>query len=317
MDLLQTKNPKNENPLRKIANDIVKTQTKEENKNNVENIVIENNDTNIPINLPTALIGDKGSGKTTLIKAIINASISNKIFNNIYFIYSSTTYDSVLPSEVIKVDVNECEQFLSMLFETKSIFNSYYKFFKSLDFKKLNNLYESGKLTDADISKNLDNNIIKYNKTIINSNALPTIKIDKIFHTGEKILDVFSKPFNIGTVRINGLRYNDRDAIIIDDIAIASKMLFISMKDNDFYEYLTLTRHMRLFVLLSGQQIEQIPKSIRREIMCWILSKNTNIELLIGVLQKSALKRIIQEQDKLDKYEFVIYNVPDGSINIL
>lgn len=315
MDIL--KSQKQKNPLRVIADDIIKKQSKEENKNNVENIVIDGIDTNIPINLPIALVGDKGSGKTTMIKAIIESSIKNNIFNNIYFVYSSTTFTSILPPEVTKVDVNECETFLSMLFETKSIFNSYYKFFKSLDFRKLNDLYEKGTLKEEDVTKYLDNNIIKYNKTIINSNINPNTKIDKIFHTGERILECFSKPFNIGTIRINGLKWNDRDAVIIDDIAIASKMLFVSLKDNDFYEYLTLTRHMRLFVLLSGQQIEQIPKTIRREIMCWILSKNTNVELLIGVLQKSALKRIINEQDHLQKYQFVIYNVADGDLNVL
>lgn len=312
MDILQTR--KIENPLRTIANEIIQN-TKQTNE--IENIIINHKDSNIPINLPIAIVGDKGSGKTTLIKAIIEASVSNNIFNNIYFIYSSTTFSSILPSDVIKVDVNECEQFLSMLFETKSIFNSYYRFFKSIDFKELNRKYETNSLQDSDIFNHLDNNIIKYNKSLINSNVSPQIKIDKIFNTGEKILDTFSKPFNIGTVRVNGFRYNDRDAVIIDDIAIASKMLFVTMRDNDFYEYLTLTRHMRLFVCLSGQQIEQIPKTIRREIMCWILSKNTNIELLQGVLQKTSLKQIQKEQQKLNKYEFVIYNVSDGSVSVL
>lgn len=312
MDILQ--NRKIENPLRTIANEIIQN-TKQTNE--IENIIINHKDSNIPINLPIAIVGDKGSGKTTLIKSLIEASSRDHIFNNIYFIYSSTTFSSILPSEVVKVDVNECEQFLSMLFETKSIFNSYYRFFKSLDFKELNRKYETNSLKEEDITSRLDNNIIKYNKSLINSNVSPQVKIDKIFNTGEKILETFSKPFNIGTVRVNGFRFNDRDAVIIDDIAIASKMLFVSIRDNDFYEYLTLTRHMRLFVCLSGQQIEQIPKTIRREIMCWILSKNTNIELLQGVLQKYSIKQIQKEQQKLNKYEFVIYNVSSGSVSVL
>ena len=99
------------NPLRNIANKLADKK----NKNNPYNIYINKQDTHIPINLPVSIIGEKGSGKTTLIKAIVEAT-NKTVFNNIYFIYSSLTSDQVLPNNVIKIDVNDCDDFLSMLF---------------------------------------------------------------------------------------------------------------------------------------------------------------------------------------------------------
>lgn len=307
--------PKNNrviNPLRTHANKLADKK----HKNNVSNIMINNEDTHIPVNLPTAIIGEKGSGKSTMIKAIIDTT-NKKVFNHIYFIYSSLTSDLVLPPDVIRVDVNDAEQFLSMLFETKSIFNSYISFFRSLDFNKLQQLYERHELQEADIMKYVDNNVIKYNKQVVNSVQSPYEKIDAVINTGTKIVKHFSNPFNIGNVRIEGLRYDERDAVIIDDIAIAAKILFKQIKDNPLYEYLTLTRHMRIFVLFAGQQVEQIPKSLRREIMCWLFAKNTNLELLNGVIQKTTIQKIEQKQEQIGRYEFVIYNAVDGIIDVI
>lgn len=300
------------NPLRDKADKIADTT----NKNKTHNIVINGVDTHIPFNLPCAIIGDKGSGKSTLIRSLIELSKEHKIFKHVFFIYSSITWDSDLPPYVIKVDVNDCEQFLSILFETKAIYNSYYKYFNSINFKKLDKMNtENEETLKNEFLKNVDNNIIKYNKSVINSSLLPSVKISRIIDTGEKILKTFSKPFNIGNVVIDRLYPDDLDAIIIDDIAIASKMLFKSMKDNPVYEYFTLTRHMRIFLLLAGQQVDQIPKMIRREIMCWLFSKNTSLELLTGVLTRSVIKKIEIEQQKLNPYEFVVYNSVDGSLS--
>ena len=304
------KETKQKNPIREAANKLGKAKQ----INNAYNIVINGIDTHIPINLPIAIIGEKGSGKTTLIRSIIETT-NKKIYNNIYFIYSSLTSDLVLPTNITKIDVNDCETFLSILFEAKSIFNSYCRFFKSLDFKRLQALYDNGKLKDEDILKYVDNNIMKYNKVMLKTINDPHVKIDKIISTGEKIIKKFSNKFYIDNYQIDGLKYNARDAVIIDDIAIASKILFRSVKDNPIYEYLTLTRHMRLMVCFAGQQIEQVPKSIRREIMCWIVSKNTNLELLKGILSKDVLRDIIEKQKEIDKYEFVVFNMIDGETN--
>lgn len=299
---------KDKNPIRVYADKLAKKK----NKNNVSNITINGFDTNIPVNLPTAIIGEKGSGKTTLIKSIIEMT-NKRVFNNIFFIYSDLSDQSI--DGVIKIDVKECEEFLNVYFSSKSIYNSYIDFFKSLNFDRLQKLYNAGKLTEDDILGNVNNNIVKYNKDTFNKIDDPKTKIDNIIEVGEKIINKFSKPFYIGSYRINGFKPDDRDAVIIDDIAIAGKYLFKHIKDNTIYEYLTLTRHMRLFILFAGQQVEQIPKPLRREIMAWILSKNTNLDLLNGVINTDTLKRIYNKQQLIGKFEFVIYNSVDGVID--
>lgn len=294
------------NPFREYANKIADTK----DINRTSNIVIDKVDTHIPVNLPTAIIGEKGSGKTTLIKAIIELT-NKKVFNNIYLIYSPLTTDQVFPPDIIKIDVNDSAEFLQKLFKIKSIFNSYYKFFTSLSFKELEELYNKGKLTERDIMKHVDNNIVKFNKDSLNKITDPTVKLDIILNNGKEILKKFSKPFFIDRYQMNGFKFNDRDAVIIDDIAIASKIMFNSVKEDFFYQYLTLTRHMRLFILFAGQQLEQIPKKYRREIMCWIISKNTNLEMLKDILTRETINKIHDKQEELKPYEFVLYNMPD------
>ena len=313
--LTDNETPKKEtNPLRTTANKIGSSSDK---VNDSAYIEINKQSTHIPINLPSAIIGDKGSGKTTLLMSIMEETYKNKIFQHVYFIFSQLTWDLELPHYIKKINISEAEQFLGMYFETKSIFNSYVKFFKSLDMSELMEKYKQNKLTEADILEHVDNNIIKYNQAIFNSNISSEQKIDKIITIGEKIIKKFSKQFYINNVSVDGLKDGDRDLIIIDDIATASKMLFKNKTDDYLYEYFTLTRHMRLCIILAGQQVEQLPKKLRREIMCWILSKTTDLSLLDGVIQRSTLEKIKEEQKKLDKYEFVAYNKMDGEINII
>lgn len=294
-------NTEHSNPFRTYANKIADVG----NKNKTANIVIDGVDTHIPNNVPIAIIGDKGSGKTTLLNSIMELTHKHKIYNHIYFIYTTLSLDQELPKYVTAVNVNEAEEFISNLFEIKSIFNSYYKLFRSMTEKQLERL---------DL-EHVDNNIIKYNSGVINSNMDDKTKVEKIINTGERILKTFTKQFKLGNVTINGLHYDDMDLLVIDDMAIAAKIIFKRITDNPLYEYFTLTRHMRMSIILAGQQIEQLPKMLRRETQCWILSKNTNLELLKGVLQAQTLKNIYQKQQQIaNQYEFVLYNVIDGSL---
>lgn len=307
------KEEKRINPLREEAD---KTADKK-HKNKSANIIINGFDLNIPINLPSAIIGDKGSGKTTLLKSLINLSIKHKIFNKIFFIYSPRTWDEELPPTVIKIDINDALKFLSSYFEIKAIYNSYIKYFKNIDLNKIQNKENAGKLTEEDFLNLTDNNIIKYNQKALNTLKTPQEKFNAVIYTGEKIIKTFSKPFFIDYIKIDGLKADDRDLLIIDDIAIASKELFTTLKDNDLYEYFTLTRHMRICPILSGQQVDQIPRFLRREIQAWILSRSTNTELLKGIITQNTLKQINNEQAHLKQFEFIVFNQVNQNITIL
>lgn len=297
-------NTEHSNPFRAYANKIADTK----NKNKTQTIVIDGVDTHIPNNVPIAIIGDKGSGKTTLLNSIMELTHKNKVYNHIYFIYTTLSLDQELPNYVTAVNVNEAEEFIANLFEIKSIFNSYYKLFNSMTEKQLETL---------DL-QHIDNNIIKYNSGTINSNMDDKTKVEKIISTGEKILKTFTNSFKLGNVTVNGLHYNDMDLLVIDDMAIAAKIIFKRITDNPLYEYFTLTRHMRMSIIMCGQQIEQLPKMLRRETQCWVVSKNTNLELLKGVLQQQTLKNIYQKQQQIsNQYEFVLYNAIDGTLTTI
>ena len=306
--------------LRKaINNQILKKSNKYAS---ISNIKINNEDTHIPINLPSAIIADKGSGKTTLLKTIMYESFKNKQFNHIYFIFSSLTWDEELPSYIIKINIDISESFLSKYFNIKSLFISYSNFINklaNLDSSRLDfiqSLKSFLEAIDNNISKEFNSEItflsdlsMKYTKDIKIEELNKTEEIiNKIINNANKFINTYSKEFYIDNIKVDKINKNDRDLIVIDDIAIASKILFKQMKESSIYKYLTLTRHMRLCILFSGQQVDQIPKFIRREIMTWIFSKNTSIELLEGILNKSIINKINENKNKLNRYEFLLYN---------
>lgn len=309
--------------FRKLINEKAKRGYK---GNDAENIKIRNQDIGIPVNLPTAIIGDKGCGKTTLVKTLMEET-QGKVFNHIYFIFSNLSFDDSEDSFVTKIPVDNSEEFLEEYFRVKSVFFSYTNFIEKIK-KTIEN---KNRKTDKiglidDFLKCCDTTIINENSTEINKlqyymknpkfDAFEESSkiIDDLIHKAIKTVKSLSDPFQILNVKINGIHKDERDAIIIDDIAIASKVLFKNMKDSTIYKYLTLTRHMRLFILFAGQQIDQIPKYIRREIMCWLFSKNTNLELLKGVVPNEKIKQITQKQVGLDRFGFVVYNFIDGKI---
>lgn len=294
------------NPFREYANATADTT----NKNKTSEIIINGVNTNMPNNVPVCVIGEKGSGKTTLLKSIIELTHKANIYKHYFVIYSTVNLDEEMPDYAVMIPVDDAEQFIASLFEIKSIFNSYYRFFKSNSKKNLKTIK-----TDE-----LDNNIKRYNREIINSDMPEDVKIERIISTGDKIIRGFSQSFKLGDVVVKeGIHPEDLDMIIIDDLAIAAPIIFKDIKHSPLYEYFTLTRHMRLSIILAGQQIDQLPAALRREIQCWLFSKDTqSFHLLKNILSREVVKAIEAKQAQLEKkYEFVIYNRVNGVISIL
>ena len=298
------------NPLRTHANKIAKKTSA-----TTENIEIDNVDTHIPNNLPCAIFGDKGSGKSTLLRSIID--LTNKtIFKHIFFVYSTLSIDEEFPDGVIRIEVSRSELFLYNLFEIKAIYSSFMKFFIAIN-KESHKLSSDEEFSEFILS-NLDNNINTYCSDILNSDFNKQVKVDRIIQVGETIISRYSKSFDIDGILIpNGFGYHDLDALFIDDIAIASKILFKRITDNPLYQYFTLTRHMGLAIFMSGQQVEQLPKSLRRETQCYLFSKNTQLELLNGVISKRIMNEIVIKQSELEPYHFVVYNVVEGFVGVI
>lgn len=298
------------NPFRQRANSIA---TK--NHATTENIVIDGVDTHIPNNLPVAIFGDKGSGKSTLLKSIIDLT-SEKVYKHIFFVYSTLSIDEDFPTKVVRIEVTKSEGFLAQFFEIKAIFASYIKFFKFVNDKE--NKLASDEEFCRFVLEHIDNNISQYCDDVINGDFTDEVKVDKIIDIGSKIIEKYSKTFNInGIVIEDGFNMSDLDALFIDDIAIASKILFRRINESPMYQYFTLTRHMNLAIFMSGQQVEQLPKSLRRETQCFIVSKNTQLELLQGVISKRNIFNIIHKQKELKPFTFVLYNVVEDYIGTI
>lgn len=298
------------NPFRSHANKIAKKTSA-----TTVNIEIDGVDTHIPNNLPTAIFGDKGSGKSTLLRSIIDLT-NKKVFKHIFFVYSTLSIDEEFPDDVIRIEVSKSMGFLCKLFEIKAIFVSYMKFFMILN-KKAPKLTEDKEFTDF-VLNHLDNNINTYCSDVLNSNLNDYVKVDRVIKLGEKLIEKYGKTCEIcGIVVDNGFGINDLDALFIDDIAIASNILFDKPNRNPLYQYFTLTRHMRLAIFMSGQQVEQLPKSLRRETQCYIVAKNTQLDLLKGVISERTLDAIKAEQAELKPFQFVVYNVVDGYVGIM
>lgn len=298
------------NPFRQHANSIA-TKTHA----TTENIVINGIDTHIPNNLPVAIFGDKGSGKSTLLKSIIDLTAEN-VYKHIFFVYSTLSIDEDFPAKVIRIEVTKSESFLCQFFEIKAIFASYVKFFKLIDGKSSS--LNSDETFCKYVLEHIDNNISQYCDDVINGDFVAEVKVDKIIDIGSKIIEKYSKTFNINNIVIeDGLNMDDLDALFIDDIAIASKILFRRISENPLYQYFTLTRHMNLSIFMSGQQVEQLPKPLRRETQCFIISKNTQLELLQGVISKRNIFNIIHKQKELKPFTFVLYNVVEDYIGTI
>lgn len=311
-----------QNPLRTIADSLANPS----HKNKTEDLIVNGHTTNLPNNVPIAIIGEKGSGKTTLLNAIIKGINDNSKandFKNIFYIYTTLSLDQEMPEFVTRIEISKAESFLQQFFAIKSIYNSYCKFFTKLKSSKILGDKSDDTVNEPDdvrLRKLLDitdNEIIKYNDGIVNSGANIKVIIDKLISTGQKVINKFSKDFFIEDIKVNGLRRQQRDAIVIDDIAIAGNILFKQRKDNNIYEYLTLSRHMRILIIFAGQQIDQLPKMLRREIMCWILARNTSLELLQGIINKNRCAQLLEQQRNLRKYQFVIYNIVNDYVGVL
>ena len=298
------------NPFRQRA-DRIATKTHA----TTENIVIDGIDTHIPNNLPTAIFGDKGSGKSTLLKSIIDLTAEN-VYKHIFFVYSTLSIDEDFPTKVIRIEVTKSEGFLAEFFEIKAIFASYVKFFKYIKDKE--NTLNSDEEFCKFVLEHIDNNITQYCDDVINGNFTEEVKVDKIIDIGTDIINEYSKTFKInGIVIEDGLNMNDLDALFIDDIAIAANILFKQKKENPIYQYFTLTRHMNLAIFMSGQQVEQLPMSLRRETQCFIVSRNTQLGLLQGAISKRTIMNIIRKQKDLKPFTFVLYNVVEGYIGTI
>lgn len=319
--------------------------------NVAQNIVIDGQDTNIPLNVPTFIVAAKNGGKSTLISTLINAEKVNNIYKRIIYIYTDHV-DSTLADQchvqILRIPLDHSIEFIRTYFKRKSEFISWTKFLdvnlrNGLINTSLNPKDEKVKLSDL-TTQYTDNIIDSYvnnciddknkdnaqdfrqrveEKTVQSPNMKDLSPAAQILEYAKHFLTKYSKNFKIvienTTYYIEGLLYNQYDQLIIDDVGVAASYLFPhSVDKSPLYRYLTITRHIMLGIIIAGQDIMQLPLYARKEINTFVLGVGLDINTVANTnILKNKQKEIIGDYPSVKPFDFLIYNGINQSLTYL
>lgn len=302
--------------------------------NIAQNIFIDNEDTNIPKNLPTFIVGSKNAGKSTLISTMIKAEVDNDVYSRIIYIYTDhvdTTLAETCHETLIRVPLNHSIQFVKEYFKIKSEYMSWIKFIDK------NNLNEDGEIPPINQLTGVytDNTIDEYIRRFLNVNIAkgsmvrsqnlnpsipPNIAIKN--HAIEFVLK-YSQPWEIqveGVIyHLEGLLYNQYDQLIIDDVGVAASFLFpTSVQKSPLYPFLTISRHILLGTIIAGQDLLQLPKYARKEINTYLFGIGIDIfDIEKTNIPSNKQQEIIKEFDRIKQYDFVFFNGVNNQVGYL
>ena len=303
-----------------------------------QNIFIEDNDTNIPLNLPTFIVGSKNAGKSTLISTLIKAESLNNVYKRIFYIYTDhvdSTLAETCHETLVRIPLEHAVLFISQYFKIKTEYMSWIKF---IDKNKLSTLSDDMLPSLSVMLKTYTDNVIdSYVRNNINNNKqndiLPRVvdnDINKLKSKPEYIIREhaisyvlkYSQPFDITVDQVvyhmDGLRYNQYDQLIIDDVGVAAPVLFPSNTNpsrSPLYKFLTISRHILLGTIIAGQDTLQIPKYARKEINTYVFGFGITITDIDKTnITKGKQREIIKLYNDLEQYDFVIYNGIDNVV---
>lgn len=303
--------------------------------NVAQNIEIDDEDINIPLNLPAFIIGSKNAGKSTIISTLINAEKANNIYKRIIYVYSDhvdSTLAETLHKTIIRVPLGSSIEFITKYFNIKTEYISWVTFLGKLrDQDIIDGLLELKQPTELHVITSIytDNIIDEYIRNFINineDNEQKKKKIDPVLQLIEKAKNyvrIFSKEFaiKVGDVKyyLEGLRYFQYDQLIIDDVGVSAPYLFPTSKNKSpLYKFMTIARHILLGIIIAGQDIQQLPLYARKEINTFLFGVGVYIQGISSVpIPDSKQKEIIQKYDSLEKYEFIVYNGINNSVSLL
>lgn len=296
--------------------------------NVAENIHINEEDINIPLNLPTFIVGSKNAGKSTLISTLIKASSENQIYTRIIYIYSDHV-DSTLAEQchvsLIRVPLSASIEFLTEYFTIKTKYMSWVKFLEKNEDVINGKNYNLNLLLD-----NYQDNIIdEYVRNSLNANKKKGEQesyhspSSKIVAFAETFIEKYSQEFEIVindvSYYIEGLRYYQYDQLILDDIGVSAEYLFpTNINKSPLYHFLTISRHILLGTIIAGQDTLQLPKYARKEINTYIFGVGVAITDIDKTnIPKNKQKEIIKLYQTLKQYDFIIYNGLNNSISTI
>lgn len=309
----------------------------------------------IPLNLPTFIVGSKNAGKSTIISALIAAEKMSDIYERIFYVYTDhvdSTLAETCHETLIRIPLDQSIAFITEYFKIKSEYMSWVKFLDHLYTAKILNddleptnpnikledmtsVYTDN-IIDAYIRVNL--NVNKKRKVEINENAKlfpsmnnnPMINRDallspeyKILSHAKSFINKYSDGFEIvidgTTYYISGLRYDQYDQLIVDDVGVAAPYLFPStMNKSPLYKFLTISRHILLGTIIAGQDIQQLPKYARKEMNTFLFGIGLDIQgIEFTNIPKNKQKEIMNIYPNVQQYDFLIYNGLNNAISML
>lgn len=283
--------------------------------NQKQNMIFDGVDSNIPINMPSFIVGSKNAGKSTFISGIIHAATDNDLFTNIIYISPDnvdTTLSEVCHVPIIRVPNILAEQFLITYLRVKSNFLSWGKFLKYNKFE-INSLSQ---MLKAYTDQNIDNYLRSLGTV---SETTP----ENMYNHAVAVINKYAVPFSItvdGTqFKFPGLTLWSRDLILMDDLA--NNKIFPNNKATcKLYGFITACRHYNLCFIFSGQDILQLPRYMRKEVDTWLFGNGVNIKDINSTncnIPQGKITEIIEKLDDLPKYWFVVYNGINNVVDVI
>lgn len=313
--------------------------------NVAQNIDIDGEDIDIPKNLPTFIIGSKNAGKSTIISTLIKAEAANDTYKRIIYIYTDhvdTTLAETCHEKLIRVPLKHSIQFIKEYLKIKAEYMSWIHFIESNNLDTVDEPPDIHQLT-AVYTDNIIDEYIRNNLNINTPKAkdVPAAKMDAVSRQAIIESDRKSTPshrikeyaiqfvlkysdsfdLNIEHViyHIEGLRYDQFDQLIIDDVGVAAPYLFPpTVAKSPIYPYLTISRHVLLGTIIAGQDTMQIPKYARKEMNTFLFG----VGIAIKDVDKTNIPKNKQDEiqtlyQNLKQYDFIIYNGINNTINYL
>lgn len=275
------------------------------------------NGTLYPINGVCYFCGQKGSGKTYLLSAVIQYAFKLDEIKRLIYIYADnvdTTIIRALPrSKILSVPKLIAGDFLSKFLNKKTKFTSCSNFIHSADKLGYNELQP---IKDCDLY--VDNLL----EALASKKKLTNVKM---------LLDYCKKTirkYSQGTILsfcedayvydIGNFDLNQYDMICIDDIGQFLDIFGSTRKNSDLYKYFTITRQNKTAIYLTGQEIKQLPKMMREMLGAVVMLNGTNMSEMSDVKIPIEFQREFHRiWPKLRQYEGVVYNFNDKEFEVI
>lgn len=145
----------------------------------------------------------------------------------------------------------------------------------------------------------------------------------KILSYAQSFISKYSESFEVvvdgTTYYMNGLKFDQYDQLIIDDVGVAAPYLFpTSMNKSPLYKFLTISRHILLGTIIAGQDLQQLPKYARKEVNTFLFGVGLDITgIEYTNIPKNKQRDIMHVYPTVQQYNFLIYNGLNNAVTML